>query len=338
MGVVELPIVNTNKKSTTGGAPMSAPMGIIQSLASGFDLVTRHPQLMLLPILLDLFLWLGPHLSAYPIFRALIDLVQTLGATAMDATSRQQTEMVQGLLDQVGQAFNLFSWLSPTLLGVPSLMAGDGALEVPGGTPVVWAISNTLLYLMLYVAFNVIGLALSAAYWGMLTGQVRQEPLRMGRIVYLWWGLIKIALLFISVALLILIPTVFVGTIVALFNLTIAQFVVLMGSSFMLWALFYLVFTIHGVALRGLPIWPSIQASIFLMRSQFPPTMGLMLAAIVIYFGLGYVWAIPASDSWVKAAGIFGNAFIATGLVMATVLYYQNRVPDPAASAPAAAK
>ena len=55
MGVVELPLVNTNKKSAPpSGAPMSAPMGIIQSLASGFDLVTRHPQLMLLPILLDL--------------------------------------------------------------------------------------------------------------------------------------------------------------------------------------------------------------------------------------------------------------------------------------------
>jgi hypothetical protein len=337
--VVELPLVNTNKKSTPNRAPVNAPLGIIQSLAAGFDLVTRHPQLMLLPIALDVFLWLGPHLSAYPIFRMLIELVQAVGAAAMDATSRQQTDLLQTMLEQVGQAFNLFSWLSPALLGVPSLMAGDGALKVPGGTPLVWAVSNALLYLALYVALNLIGLAVSAAYWGMLTGQVRQEPLNLGRIARLWWGLIKIALLFVFVSLLVLIPTLFVGTIVALINLTVAQFVVLMGMSLMLWALFYLVFTIHGVALRGLSVWQAIQASVLLMRTQFPPTMGLMLAAMVIYFGLGFVWSIPASDSWIKAAGIFGHAFVATGLVTATVLYYQNRVPDSTASSqPSAAK
>ena len=284
---------------------------------------------MMLPILLDVFLWLGPHLSAYPLFRALMDFVQSAGMAAMDTTARQQVEAMQKLLDQIGQTFNLFSWLSPTLLGVPSLMAGALELKIPSGMPIVWSVSNLLVYCALFLAFNLIGLALSAAYWDMLAGQVRQEPFSPSRIVTLWWGLFKVALLFIVTTLIIGLPTMAVATLVALFSLSIAQFIMLMGLSALLWALFYLAFTVHGVALRDVPVLRSVQASVYLMRTQFPPTMGLLIVAIMVYVGLGFLWNIPPSDSWVKAAGIFGHAFVATGLVTATALYYVDRIPAP---------
>ena len=305
------------------------PIGVVQSLSSGFDLVARHPQLMMLPILLDVFLWLGPHLSAYPVFRALISLVQTAGMAAMDATTSQQTEALQKLLDQIGQAFNLFSWLSPTLLGVPSLMAGALELKIPTGIPIVWSVSSSLIYLVLFLAFNLIGLALSALYFGMVAGQVRQQPLSPNRIVALWWGLFKIACLCILIVLFIGFPTMLVAMIGAMFNLLIAQFVMLMGLSVLLWALFYLAFTIHGVALRDISVLRSVQASVYLMRTQFPPTMGLLIVAILIDIGLGFLWNIPPSDSWVKAAGILGHAFVVTGLITATALYYVDRIPVP---------
>jgi hypothetical protein len=320
-GVVELIFVKTQQPKQ--------PIGVVQSLSSGFDLVTRHPQLMMLPILLDVFLWLGPHLSAYPLFRALMDFVQSAGMAAMDATARQQIEAIQKLLDQIGQAFNLFSWLSPTLLGVPSLMAGALELKIPGGMPIIWSVSNLLVYCALFLAFNLIGLALSAAYWDMLAGQVRQEPFSPSRVVTLWWGLFKVALLFIVTTLFIGLPTMAVATLVALFSMPVAQFIMLMGLSALLWALFYLAFTVHGVALRDVPVLRSVQASVYLMRTQFPPTMGLLIVAIMVYIGLGFLWNIPPSDSWVKAAGILGHAFVATGLVTATALYYVDRIPAP---------
>jgi hypothetical protein len=305
------------------------PIGIVQSLSSGFDLVARHPQLMMLPILLDVFLWLGPHLSAYPVFRALINLVQTAGIAAMDATTSQQTEALQKLLDQIGQAFNLFSWLSPTLLGVPSLMAGALELKIPLGTPTVWSVSSSLVYFMLFLAFTLIGLALSALYFGMVAGQVRQQPLRPSRVVALWWGLFKITCLCILIVLFVGFPTLLVALMGAMVNLLVAQFVMLMGLSALLWALFYLAFTVHGVALRDISMLRSVQASVYLMRTQFPPTMGLLIVAILINIGLGFLWNVPPSDSWVKAAGILGHAFVATGLVTATALYYVDRIPAP---------
>jgi len=202
-------------------------------------------------------------------------------------------------------------------------------LKIPTGIPTVWSVSNSPVYFVLFLAFNLIGLALSATYWGMLAGQVRQQPLSPSRIIALWWGLFKVALLFIVTTLFVGFPTMLVATIGAFFNLLVAQFIMLMGLSVLLWALFYLAFTVHGVALRDVSVLRSVQASVYLMRTQFPPTMGLLIVAIMIYFGLGFLWNIPPSDSWVKAAGILGHAFVATGLVTATALYYLDRISAP---------
>ena len=41
---------------------VSKPIGVIDSLQGGFNLVTRRPWLLLLPVLVDLILWRGPKL------------------------------------------------------------------------------------------------------------------------------------------------------------------------------------------------------------------------------------------------------------------------------------
>ena len=40
--------------------------GIIDTLSAGFQTVNRHLYLLLVPILLDLFYWLGPRLTVKP--------------------------------------------------------------------------------------------------------------------------------------------------------------------------------------------------------------------------------------------------------------------------------
>jgi len=179
---------------------------------------------MLLPILLDVFLWLGPRLSAYPLFRASIEMLQSPDiAEALGPASAQQMETLQKMLDQAGQAFNLFWWLSPVLLGVPGLMVGAAAPKLPHGLPEVWSVSSGLIYFALFLALSLIGLALSAIYWGLLASRVRQEPLSLGRIAALWWGLFKIAVLLTSIGLIIGFPVVFAATLAAILSPLVAQ-------------------------------------------------------------------------------------------------------------------
>ena len=293
---------------------------------------------MLLPILLDLFLWLGPRLSVYPLFRAYIDFMNSPGmVNMMGADQAQQLEPVYRLLDQTGQASNLFWWLSPMLLGVPSLMIGAPMQKTPNGQPTIWSVPSGLACFGLFFVLSLIGLALSAAYWGMLSGRVREQVVSLGRIAALWWGLFKIAMLFALVALIIGFPTMLVALIFMLFSPLAAQFVMMMGASVILWVLFYLAFTVHGVALRDALVFQSVRMSIALMQTQFLSAMGLLILSVGIYIGMGFVWNIPPGDSWVKAAGILGHAFTITGLLTATALFYIDRTKPMTGDQPTAA-
>jgi hypothetical protein len=312
-------------------------IGVIQSLSSGFDLVTRRPELMLLPVLLDTFFWLGPRLSAYPLFRATIDLLNSPGAASfIGLTTPEQVGAFRDFLDQAGQSLNLFWWLSPTLLGVPSLMIGVPSQRVPNGQSTIWPLSNELAYFALFFLLSLIGLGLSATYWEMLSSRVRDQALSLGHIAALWWGLIKIAILITIVGLMIGIPTAVVAALLGMLNPLIGLFAVVMGGTMVLWVLFYLAFTVHGVALRRATVFQAVRVSVLLMRFQFPSTVGLILVALAVYIGLGFVWNIPPNDSWLRAAGILGHAFVATGLLTATALYYMDRTQPAESQQPAA--
>jgi len=313
-------------------------MGVIQSLASGFDLVTRHPDLMLLPILLDVFLWLGPRLSVYPLFRLYLDFVNSPEVIKqIGATQVQQLDPFYKLVDEIGQGSNLFWWLSPPLLGIPSLAGWDPTLKLPTGQPTVWIVSNVLAVFALSLVLGLIGLALLSVYWGLISSRVRAQAFSLGRVTSLWWGLFKIAILWTIIGAVVGLPTALVATPIGLLNPVAGQCIVMMGGSLILWAFFYMAFTVHGMALRDAPVIQSVRVSITLVRFQFLSAMGLIIVSVAIYFGTGLLWTIPASDSWIKAAGILGHAFTATGLLTATALFYMDRtkpVASPQGAAP----
>jgi len=90
--------------------------------------------------------------------------------------------------------------------------------------------------------------------------------------------------------------------------------------------LLHLLFVIPGVLVGGRGLLRAIWESILLIDTQFPSVVGLLLLVIVIYNGLGFVWSLPAGDSWALLVGILGNGCIATGLTAALFVFYQERV------------
>ena len=50
----------------------STSPGVWSALAAGFDLTAKHPWLLLLPILVDIFIWLGPRLRFQEIIEQLV--------------------------------------------------------------------------------------------------------------------------------------------------------------------------------------------------------------------------------------------------------------------------
>jgi hypothetical protein len=92
----------------------------------------------------------------------------------------------------------------------------------------------------------------------------------------------------------------------------------------MVWLLFPLVLSPHGIFLYGRKMWASVRAGYRLTRLTIWNTAALLLVILLLSVGLDLVWNLPPISSWLAIVGIVGHAFVATGLVAATFVYYRD--------------
>ena len=88
------------------------PPGVFGSLRAGFDVVSNRVALILLPLGLDLLLWLGPRLSVNdllsPYFKLVFNQARLgIAATELDRYAQSQTLVMERL-----QSYNLLGLLS----------------------------------------------------------------------------------------------------------------------------------------------------------------------------------------------------------------------------------
>ena len=324
--MVESVIVSTPTRQTP--AP---PIGIVASIASGFEAVNARLELILLPLALDLLLWLGPHLSVKPVMDQMLALMQTAQTPAgVDAPTAQNFEsMRQSLmlaLTAYGDRFNLFSVLSTAPLGLPSLLASRAPIVVPGGLPRTWYVDSSLEYLLLFSAFLLLGLFLGALYFGAIAQQARDARVNWLQLSKQIWGdwarLTAFSVVAVVVLAVIGLPAALVSSLVALLSPEIARFILI---TLVLWFVVYFGFTLHGVVLQRRGLLGALWDSVRLAHASLPQTISLYAAIVLINLGLGYVWTLPADDSWLLFIGLAGHALIATALVAATFAFYKDR-------------
>ena len=59
-------------------------------------------------------------------------------------------------------------------------------------------------------------------------------------------------------------------------------------------------------------------------RRTLPKTATLFLAVLVVSQGLNLLWRVPVESSWLVLIGLGGHAFVTTGLLAATFVYYRE--------------
>lgn len=139
--------------------------GVLATVAAGFDTTAKHFWLILIPVLLDSFFWIGPRLS----FRLLVERL---------AAYWQQQVVVAGVdldvLLELAPRTNLFTSLSIPILGVPALMAGITPEKTP--MPVkTWELESGWLWMVLFVGLSLVGLSLSAVYLELTAYVIRKQ-------------------------------------------------------------------------------------------------------------------------------------------------------------------
>ncbi len=305
-------------------------LGVLEALTAGFDQVRRRPWLMVIPLLLDLFLWIGPRLEAKSLYAQFEPNLKSLSAE-LDADGQLAVQDMSDLLQEFLTRYNLFSWLSVGVVGVPAVNTAVDATAplVTGGAPVQLPIVDVGTYLGAALGLSAVGLILGGLFWAMLTLPVRAERFDLG--AWLRSGvsvgaqLVVLSVFLVIIGVMMMFPASILMALISTISLGLASLLPALLLTGVAWVVFYLAFTVHGLALYQLPLARALRISALIARIFFVSTLGLATLSIVIYVGLGLIWEQIAPDSWLRLIAMAGNAFIAAGLASASLIYYQNR-------------
>jgi hypothetical protein len=330
-------------------------LGVIDVLSQGFRHVHRHWWILLIPIVLDTFLWLGP--------QAAIDDLVGEALRVLEANAAEVDTGVQPDGDWLGDAealaqeytphYNGLSALRVGAIGIPSLTTWGGArlgspssyeilwvafllitdmpdTLVPVSTatfyqPPVWQIPTGVAWLLLVLALTGIGILIGGAYFAAIASAIdgqRDLWTRLRHFVKrfaLFWVLRLILVVGMGI------PMLLLSTALYALSPGLASLFTTVLLGLVTWLSFYGIFFIASLALQDVSIWRALWNSFNVVLRNFWPTVALFVLINLIGGGLTILWQQLSSGSWLTLLGIVGNAYIGTSLITASLIYYRDR-------------
>lgn len=295
------------------------PPGIIGSLRAGFDAIASNIAVVLMPLALDLLLWLGPRFS---MDRLAQPVLQQVGALA--ASSGAQADTVQAGLDvyrQFFSEFNLLVILRTFPIGVFSLMSGRLPATTPLGTPAVLQIDSVLTLFGLLVLLTVVGWFLGGVYFHWVAALVVSEaPAARHALVQTLlystiWSVLAWALG---------LPLLFVMVVLFSINTLLGEGALLILAFLSLWLIVPIFFSPHGIFVRKQNAVVSFMGGFQMTRFTLPATSLFVLTVVLIGIGMNVLWSVPTVDSWLALVGFLGHAFVTTALLASSFVYYHD--------------
>ncbi len=306
------------------------PPGVMGALRAGFDAVSSHVWLILLPLLLDIFLWLGPRLSVGRLVRPFFEIVFSQARrTLTSAADLQRFTEYQAAFSDLMERFNLLSLFSKLQLfpiGVSSLLAQTMPAETPLGAGNVLHVSSYPGLVGLALVFVILGWVVGGLYFRWVSRIVLGDAHPEAKISFSWAVIQSLILsaLWVIGLIIIMIPTMLILTVLTLLSPVLASGALLLILLFSFWLIVPLFFTPHGIFVRGQNAFYSIFTSLKMARFTLPTSGLFILAVFLLSTGLNYLWSVPPDDSWMLLVGIAGHAFIRTALLAASFVYYRD--------------
>ena len=307
-------------------------MGIIDSLASGFGIVSRRLWLILIPVLLDVYLWLGPRVSIEPLFKRLEPLLNPQAALALSKSDAQLMDASREAFMQMGKSFNLLSMLVNSLLGVPSLVVISPSDINTSQIPTI-QISSGWVAFGLTLLLSVVSVLIAVAYLTLIARVVSDVGLNLGQIarqiVVVWGRVLLLALILLLLSVVFVLPVSVLSALLAFISQSLAFLAIGLFSLVAFWVIIlvmiYLVFCVDSMLINDAGIRVAMRNSVVIVRRNFWPTIGLIVLVNVIGAGLSLVWQRLTFAPWAVVVGILGNAYVGSGLVASVLVFYRDR-------------
>ncbi len=304
------------------------PAGIVDSLGKGFSTVVSRITLVSIPLLLDCFLWLGPRLRASDLVSGAFEML----GLPVQPDNYMESGSLAGLdTESLSEALNLFSFLSTSPLGVPSMIVNKMILNTPFGQGIEFSIGTWGSFAVVVIVLTLVGLLLGAIYFSMIAEGVENEDRDINHeeiitnILQSWFKIVAFGLLLIVGIFGIGFAVSLIASVASILHPSIGGFVISVGVAVWVWALCFVAFSIHGFVMNKLSLIDGIKSSVQLVRNNMSSVVGLFGLGFLIVLGLGYLWSIPESDSWLLFIGIASHAFVLTGIYASTFHFYKDR-------------
>jgi hypothetical protein len=291
--------------------------GVIETVGNAFVLLNKRPYLLIPPVLLDVFLWLGARLSIKPLTDALVNA--TKGSPSIDSKTIDQ-------LHAIGSSYNLFE-----LLGVstPTFVTRIGADTIAGASRST--IEDLHWWVILLAGFGLLiaGLALGMAYLTLLGFLVRDEG-----VTVVSYGAVTLKnvvrtyaffLLLIGLALLILFPLLLLSSVLLAFGISILPVVTLVVGLAVMWAYVLLYFARDAIVISQAGPAKAIYLSYNVVRANFWPCVGLIAVSFILRIGTPLALVAFTRTPWGVPLAFILHAYVLTGVAVAALLFYRDR-------------
>jgi hypothetical protein len=317
--------------------------GVNETVASGLSLPLTRPWLLVVPIALDLLLWLGMQVQVTRITDPLEEQMLERGGENGEIAAEQiallgetfrLNDVIGSLLPSVFAGLsrdNLFNVMIATF--APGLAGGVDRSEIapvwsdrigemadPGSIPGILglAVAFFLVSTLLTVSWRV-PLALSVIGRAM-------APIAVVRLVIRSWvRFVALLALLAFAAGVILIPLVLVAGILLLLqvNLTalISIFMVMLGTL----AAIYARFVLESIIVNDIGPIDALKRSALIAQTFFGATVRFSIVAVLLATGALRLWEVLVSSPPGLPLALIVNSFLGTGIAIATMMFYHDR-------------
>lgn len=303
------------------------PPGVFGSLKAGFDVVSNRVVLILLPLGLDLLLWLGPRLSVDGLLSPYFQFMFVRMRRSVAEADLELLALYQSLAMEWLKNFNLLSLLAKLQLfpiGISSLSAQTLPVENPLGLSNVVIVSSAWIVLGLAFVLVPLGWIGGGVYFRQVAGSISGAEEAGVSVLHAVLQTLLLSLIWLAGFFILFLPlTMMLGLLATISPLlaNIAIFIVLFLS---FWLIVPLFFTPHGIFVRGQNAFHSIFSSLRMTRFTLPTSGMFVLSAFLLSRGLDLLWSAPENGSWLTLVGFAGHAFITTVLLAASFIYYRD--------------
>lgn len=321
------------------------PNGALATIADGLSLVLVRPWLMVLPIVIDLVLWLGIQISIEPLTTPFARLMRESGGGNGDEASRQLLQIGEHVhLNDLTALFlpsifaglprdNAFNWLVSALFPPVTSGIDRGAMYRNWGTGLLaaWSPPHWVSVLTLAVGLLVLASVLVIAFRLPIARAVRSgaglanQGSGFGEAPAAWLRLVGLLALGMAVVCAVIVPFMLVALLMLIFGAGLAFLIAFGFFGLGTMGAIYVYFVLDIALLDRVGPFTAVRSSIAMVRGRFGECVRFALACAVIQTGVLRVWHVLVESPPGIAVALVINAYIGAGIVAATMLFIARR-------------